>query len=565
MPTIRILPRQLVAQISAGEVVERPASAVKELIENSLDAGATRIDITLEDAGTKKIVVTDNGHGMDRNNIALAAVDHATSKITHADDLGNIGTFGFRGEALSSIAAVSRLTIISKTAEDKIGNQIVAENGVIGTPTPAGSPTGTTVIVETLFAHTPARKKYLKALPTELRHIMEVITLAAIAHPQVGFTLTHNGKRTHEFPHEEALIARIRAVLGNTVAEHLVPLSRTSPHLGIEGFVGKPQLATTRKDLQYLFINGRPVVHHLIADAIKTAYGSLLEPKAHPVFVLFLTLPLESVDVNIHPRKETVDFKNARTVTEVITRAVERVLTKQDLTYTIRDESESMLTLHDRSMDGYTASALKHLVTPWQVNQSAHEREREILQIHNLYLLAETRSGMLLIDQHAAHERILYEQFRDAFMNTRAEPDVYTLPEAIVCELPAHTHIVLEEHITTLAALGFTIESFGQQSCKVRAVPHMFKGRDIATLVRELIESLASDIPDIALDTITDRTIAFLACRSAIKGGDYLAPHERKNLLEKLATCTSSYTCPHGRPTHIEISKGELHKMFKRV
>lgn len=565
MPTIRILPRQLVAQISAGEVVERPASAVKELIENSLDAGATQIAVTLEDAGTKKIIITDNGHGMNRENISLAAMEHATSKIESFDDLLNIGTFGFRGEALSSIAAVSRLTIVSKTAKEKIGNQIIAEHGMIGTPTSAGSPIGTTVIVETLFSHTPARKKYLKSLPTEMRHIMEVITLAAIAHPEVGFTLTHNRTRTHEFPIEQTRDARIRAVLGNDIADNLIPLARSSPHLGIEGYVGKPQIASSRKDMQYVFINGRPVVNTLVADAVKAAYGSLIEPKAHPVYILFLTLPLESVDVNIHPRKETVDFKNGRTIAEVLMRTVERALQKNDLTYAIRDESETALTLRDRGMDGYTASTLKHLVTPWQVNQAVNEREKEILQIHNVYLLVETERGMLLVDQHAAHERILYEQFKQGFADARNQPHSFILPEAIVFDLPVHTHAVLDEYIPTLVSLGFDIEPFGSRSCKVRSVPVLFKGRDIGLLMREVIDSLQSDVPDHAFDTLTERTLAFLACRSAIKAGDYLAPHERKNLLEKLATCGTSYTCPHGRPTHIEIAKSELHKMFKRI
>lgn len=565
MPTIRILPRQLVAKISAGEVVERPASAVKELIENALDAGATRIDITLEEAGTKKIIVTDNGHGMSREDIALAAEQHATSKITTADDLLNIGTFGFRGEALSSIAAVSRLTIVSKTADEKIGSQVVAEHGVIGTPTSAGSPTGTTVIVETLFAHTPARKKYLKTLPTEMRHIMEVITLVAIAHPEVGFTLTHNRVRTHEFPIEDTREARIRAVLGNDIADHLIPLSRMSPHVGIDGFIGKPQIASTRRDMQYVFINGRPVVNALVADAVKAAYGSLIEPKAHPVYILFLTLPLESVDVNIHPRKETVDFKNGRTIAEVLLRSVERVLQKNNLTYSIGDDVEVAYKLRDRGMDGYTASALKHLVTPWQVNQSTQAREAEILQIHNLYLLTETPSGMLLVDQHAAHERILYEQFKHGFSTARNEQHTYTLPEAVVFDLPVHTHAVLEEYLPALSELGFDIEPFGSRSCKVRSVPILFKGRDIALLMREVIDSLQSEVPDPSFDTMTERTLAFLACRAAIKAGDYLAPHERKNLLEKLATCTTSYTCPHGRPTHVEIAKSELHRMFKRI
>ena len=561
---IRILPKTLVAKIAAGEVVERPASVVKELVENSLDAGATRIYILLEDAGTKKIIVGDNGHGMNREDAALAAEQHATSKITDDADLMSIGTFGFRGEALSSIAAVSRLTILTKPAGDKLGTQVVAENGVIGEPQSAGSPIGTTMIVETLFAHTPARKKYLKTLPTEMAHVMDVLTAAAIANPQVSFTVTNNKRRTDEFPADTSRAARLNAVLGHSIGDQLMPVSRTSPHLGIEGYIGKPQLSGPRKGLQFIFINGRAVSNQLVSDAVRAAYGNLLEPKAHPAFVLFLTLPIESVDVNIHPRKETVDFKNGRTVAEVITRTVQKVLKTNDLTYTIADDEERMMMVNDRTMDGYTANAMKALVKPWRVNEAKDNSQPDIQQIHNLYLLTETKNGLMLIDQHAAHERILYEQFKDAFKDAQAEKEVYELPEAVVFDLPANTNVLLEEYLPTLTQLGFVIESFGKNECKVRSVPVLFKGRDIASLVREMIESLADEVPTQSLDAMTERTLAFLSCRSAIKGGDYISPKERRNLLEKLAETNGSYTCPHGRPTHIELSKGELEKLFKR-
>lgn len=562
MKKIKVLPKKLIAKIAAGEVVERPASVVKELVENALDAGATRIKVTLEEAGTKKIIVTDNGHGISRDDMALAPEQHATSKLSDMADLERIGTLGFRGEALSSIAAVSQLTIISRTADETIGSKITAEHGVINAVEPSGSPVGTTVIVDGLFNSVPARKKYLKTHPTEMRHIMNVISQAALMHPDAHFSILHNGRTVRTFHPEEQHQLRVKDVLGSDLSEHLIPMERNSPHVGMSGFIGKPQIAEHRRELQYLFVNGRPVSSPLVSDAMKAAYGSLLEPRAHPVFVLFLTLPTETVDINIHPRKETVAFINNHALAEVITRSVQSVLEKNDLMY-IQGESGNQI-LNDRGMDGYTADRLKKSTNAWQPNFT--DDDSEIIQVDRLYLITQTDTGMLVVDQHAAHERILYEQFKQAFQASADQGERYELSEALICELPAADMLTVEEYLDDLANLGFELEPFGDNAIKIRAVPMVFQGRDIAGLVREMLHRLAADTGSAdMLDEITERTLAFLACRSAIKGGDYISPAERKNLIEKLATCPTGYTCPHGRPTHIEVTRSELDRLFKRI
>lgn len=562
MGHIHVLPKTLVAKIAAGEVVERPASALKELIENALDAEATDISISIEQAGSKKIVVTDNGHGMEHDDVALSTKAHTTSKISTEKDLSNIRTLGFRGEALASIAAVSRLAITSKTESEAIGTKVIIGNGTIGKPQKAGAPTGTTVVVETLFSQTPARKKFLKTPATEFRHIMRVVTHAALACTDVRFTLSHNGKTVLELPEGQSMEERVHTLLGDSTFSQLILLSRTSPHLGIAGFLGRPQIAAREKDKQYLFINGRSVSSSLISNVIKNAYGSLLEPKEHPLFVLYLTLPAHSIDVNIHPRKETVHFVNERTISEIITRSVEQALGKNDLTYSI--DNDTSLILRDKGMAGYTASVLKDMVDPWQVGHGNTFREPEILQVQKCFLITETKKGLLIVDQHAAHERILYEQFKKAFKEAQTNQETHTLPEALVFDLPPVEGMSLTTHVSTFKQLGFEIEPFGDTAFKVRSVPLLFKDRDSATLISEVLEDLVHGETQTKLDTETERTISYLACRGAIKAGDYLTHDERKNLLEKLAQTTTQYTCPHGRPTHIEISRSELDRMFKR-
>jgi DNA mismatch repair protein MutL len=562
MNKIKILPKKLIAKIAAGEVVERPASVVKELVENSLDAGATRIKVSLEDAGTKKIVVTDNGHGISRDDIALAPEQHATSKLSDMADLERIRTLGFRGEALSSIAAVSLLTIISRTADETIGSKVTAIEGQIESVEPSGSPVGTTVIVDGLFSSVPARKKYLKTHPTEMRHIMAVLSQAALMHPQVYISITHNSRSMRTFHPEDDHLVRVTDVLGTDISQHMIAMERNSPHLGISGFIGKPQIAEHRRELQYLFINGRPVASQVVSDALKEAYGNLLEPRAHPAFVLFLSMPAETVDVNIHPRKETVAFTNNQTVAEVLTRSVEAILRKHNLMYVQGDSGNSIL--NDRGMDGYTADSLKAATDAWQPNWT--DDDQEIVQINKLYLITQTPKGMLVVDQHAAHERILYEQFKQAFIESADKGEVYELTEAMICELPVTDMLAVEEHADDLATLGFEIELFGERSIKIRSVPMIFRDRDIAGLIREMLHQLVSETGgNTMLDEITERTLNFLACRSAIKGGDYISPAERKNLIKKLLDTPAGYTCPHGRPTHIEVTRSELDRLFKRA
>ena len=568
MSRIKLLPQSIIAKIAAGEVIDRPASVLKELIENALDAQATRIQISLDDAGRKKIVVRDNGHGMDVGDAVLASTLHATSKIFNEHDLNTIRSLGFRGEALASIAAVSNLTILTKQDGQDLGTKVYTKEGVTGEPQQAGSPTGTTVMVETLFAHTPARKKFLKTPATELRHVMRVITNAALAHSDISFSITHNGNEILSLPEGHDRDERVRALLGDDIFSELIPLSRSSPHLAIDGFIGKPQIAASDKDRQYLFINGRPVTNSLIARVVKETYGGLLEPRAHPVFVLFLTVPVESIDVNIHPRKQEVKFANDATIATVVERSVKHALESNDLKYVVRSEEERALTLNDNIMDTHTADTLKDMVEPWKVNYERDATEPEILQVNNLYLLTPTKNGVLMVDQHAAHERILYEQFKAAFLEAQEKKEVHTLVEPLTFDLSIPETTSLKEQLETFAQFGFDIESFGKTSFKIRSVPLLFKDRDIVSLIGEVLADLNKDgnARTDTLDAVTERTLSFLACRGAIKAGDYLSQPERKNLIQKLASLsTSGNTCPHGRQTQIEVSMKELGRMFKRT
>ncbi|MBX4197971.1 DNA mismatch repair endonuclease MutL [Candidatus Parcubacteria bacterium] len=578
MKTIHILPPELVAKIAAGEVVERPASVIKELIENALDAGAMHIDVEVEEAGTKKIIVRDDGKGMSKEDLEICYRPHSTSKILNAEDLVTIRSFGFRGEALSSIAAVSHLAIKSRQSNSEFGHIIelgsATPKGTVRWPAeptrdlslrneargsegpqahPIGMQVGTEITVEFFFHSTPARKKFLKDVKTELRLITEVMTQFAIAFPAVGFTLTHNDKQILNLSAGQNLHGRIRSVLGEHLSSYLIPIEHESRYGEISGFITKPQAAHESKQYQYLFVNNRAVTDNHVGRTLKESYGSLLEPRAQPPFVLFLTLPYESVDVNIHPRKEEVAFAYPKEIFALVKEGSLETLSKHNLMYTHSSRP--------KDMDYHTADFLKSIVTPWNVKNIALG---EILQIHNIYLLAGTDDGLLLIDQHAAHERILFEQFKEAYEKTRYLQKSLELTEPKMFELSASDAQVLQEHLETLRKIGFDLEHFGKYSFKLAAVPEIFKTRDHIKLITEVLHDLKLGKGVKHLDRETEKTLSYLACRSAIKAGDALEPEEQKKLVDKLLLSPSSYTCPHGRPTHIEISLKELDKMFKR-
>lgn len=561
MVTIKQLPPDVIAKIAAGEVIERPASVVKELVENAVDAGASIITIAVTHGGIQRIQVTDNGVGMSGDDLEMCVRPHATSKISSDADLESIATLGFRGEALSSIAAASTVVIRSRPINSERGEEIQVIQGEVDEKMPVGMPVGTRVTVDYIFKTLPARKKFLKNPVVEFRSIATVVTQAALAAPAIGFTLERDGETVFQVPPEQKLLDRIITILGKSVIGNLIPIAKESEHGSVNGFIGAPQIAVPARNHQYIYINGRPVKSKVFLMAIRGGYGSSIMPKMNPVVILHVTLPTSYLDVNIHPRKESVDILHSTQVQAFMRDAVAEALATHISSYA----QTSSLYDPDAGADSHMASVLRDSIEPWHVYSPREEEDLPIAQVHNVYLVTQTAQGMRIIDQHAAHERILYEQFVDGYKAEIHKQKQHTFPTATVFELSLPESILLLERIEFLQQLGFDIEPFGNTSWKVNAVPRIYAERDIAMLLREVIADIQEDADNTSLDVITQRTLSFLACRTAIKAGDPLTLDQRKELLRKLGETKTNYTCPHGRPVHIDISLPELHKMFRRI
>lgn len=561
MAKIHQLSAQVISQIAAGEVIERPVYAVKELVENSLDAGADSITIQIEDAGLKKIAVTDNGEGMSKEDLLLSFKPHTTSKISN--DLIGIQTLGFRGEALSSIASIADLSIQSKTSGSAAGNQIRIFHGDAQDIMPIGMPVGTTVSVAHLFANVPARKKFLKSSRTEFRHTVDLITQYALVYPKIRFLLLHNKKVVLDLPKDQTVEERLNKLLGATTFMHLLPIIDEPSFLEIHGFVARPQIATRTLTKQYLFVNGRVVSDRMITTAVKEAYGNLLDGTHFPVYVLYLNLPAEGVDVNVHPRKEQVNFVSRTAVLDAVKAAVSKTLMENDLTF--GSISFSSFSTRTGSTQTYAADVLREDVSPWTVKDAAHIlKNSDIIQIHNTYLLAQTARGLVLIDQHAAHERILYEQFATELQIQKKKMRIFHLAKPMVLDLSPTDSEGVTEHIDSFKALGFEIEHFSENAYRLNCVPELLKDRDITSLILELIEQFDSG-KKVTTDFYSEKMLSFLACRSAVMAGERLTENEARRLIEKLEDTPNNATCPHGRPTKIEVTKDALDKMFKRA
>lgn len=410
MPRIKLLAPHIISKTAAGEVVERPASVVKELIENALDAGASIIKIQIQNSGLDRIEVVDNGDGMDIEDVMISFKPHTTSKILDENDLNKISSFGFRGEALSSIASVSRMAIQSRVNNHYVGHRVDLEGGEVLKSMPAGMPIGTIVEVKDLFFNTPARKKFLKSASTEFRNILDIVVNAAMSFSHIGFTLINEDRIVLDLPRYQTLSERTIALLGEPISSQLVPFVHDEAHFKVTGYISKPQLSSIGKSHQYIFVNKRFVSNNIVSSAVKEAYGSLLEPRAHPALILFLELPYELVDVNVHPRKEEVSFYDDSQIFEFVKKAVQNALDLNDLTYSTDIIGNK---LDDKKALPYLFNHLKDSVDSWQVYEN--HKELEIMQINNLYLVTQTKKGMVLIDQHAAHERILFEQFLEVY------------------------------------------------------------------------------------------------------------------------------------------------------
>ncbi len=564
MRKIQQLPHHVIAKIAAGEVIERPIYAVKELVENSLDAGATSINVSIEESGLKRISVTDNGEGMGPEDLQESPKSHTTSKISNADELAHIRTLGFRGEALSSIAAISNMTINSRVSSNSAGASITVKNGKIDKILPIGMPVGTTVTVEQLFHTLPARKKFLKSARTEFRHIIDLMTSYALSYPEIHFALTHNNKPIFDLPATKDPMHRIEKLLGKDIFSSLLPVSFNDSHISITGFLAKPSLTTRTPSKQFLFVNNRLVSDKGISAVVKSAYGTFLPSNIYPICLLYFSLPFEMVDVNVHPRKEYVRFVDTPLLHGAIIQAVKQVLSRYDLTPF--SSSFNSLFLGDAvgSTESYAGRLLKEKKLPWELSVTNTADYTTIVQIHNLYLFVGTENGFFLIDQHAAHERILYEELLVEFQNEKKKQAVFHFPKPGVVDLSLSETELLLEHVEFFQNIGWEIEHFKGTTFVIRSLPVLFQDRDYVVLIKEFLEDLQQEKVYEDSDVISKKMIAYLACHGAVKAGDSLTKKQAKELVEQLAKTPHNATCPHGRPTKVAIELEKINKMFGR-
>ncbi len=589
---IKKLPSNLIDKIAAGEVVERPASVVKELVENALDAGAGYVEVEIEKGGKERIMVHDNGVGMGREDAAMAFTRHATSKIKSLEDLTAIGTLGFRGEALSSIAAVSKVTLKTKEEGDVQGTKIEIAGGEKKEVSACAHPEGTSFVVYDLFYNTPARKKFLKTTQTEFKHIRKWLQAQALAWPEVGFSLEHNGREVFSYSGGQSQEDRTKAVLGTSL-EKYIPLEYEGTYFKIQGYVGAPELARKRKKNQYLFINGRYLGNKTVWSAVRKAYGDLLPSSLYPPFVLFLDIRKDLLDVNVHPRKEEVKFINSSEVFEGVLSAVRTALSKrldkegpdfrrrvptddgldQERPHSHGFKNRSAVSYRDYEREdgspGQVAEARSFLD---QIERSGQESGFvPILQIGDLFLVTADEDSVVLVDQHAADERILLERFMDVYQRERAQGAGQELLFPEKFELGSEDRELLEKYQDTLEKLGFSISRV-ENTVEISSVPLALKDRSVERVVLGFLDELADpredfkELEDIPVDSETYHTLATLACRAAVKQGDRLSDRERRHITDKICELGArGATCPHGRPTFIRLTFPELKTMFHRT
>ena len=599
MGKIRVLPDHVCNQIAAGEVVERPAAVVKELVENSVDAGATRIHVSVHKGGRSLVGVVDDGEGMSPDDALLALERHATSKIVTAEDLMGIRSMGFRGEALPSIAAVSRFEMVTREKDAVSGTRIVVEGGLVRSVEEVGCPPGTRITVRDLFYNVPARRKFLRSADTETAHISEMFLRLALAHPEISWQLVHDNRTVREFSKTVSVQDRVIQVFGASVAKTLLAVDHPTPHGTVTGLVGPPELQRANPRSLFLFVNKRPVKDSLLTHAVLTAYETLLPKGSYPFVILFLDVPPRLVDVNVHPTKREVRFRDPTLVVDMVREAVARALT------------EAMKASWNRSF--FVSSGAERLGDPRAVFQEASgalaavpgdpperapgpppagiplawQRESrepfapppgaptepvaaptgfsgfsslKILgQLACTYIVLEAPDGLILIDQHAAHERICYERL-SLGMGSKASQ---RLVRPAVVDLPALEADALKRWIPELQAVGFDIEPFGGGSFVIHAVPSALKGADPAAVIRHVVETTPGEerTPRVELLQNLAHTAA---CHSSVRAGQRLSLEEMRHLLSELDQLHVSATCPHGRPLWWKITLEQIQRFFHR-
>jgi DNA mismatch repair protein MutL len=617
MPRIRILPEFLSNKIAAGEVVERPASVVKELVENAVDADSTRIIVEVEQGGRRLIRVADNGHGMNRDDALLCLERYATSKIASDPDLFSIRTLGFRGEALPSIAAVSRFTLVTRETEADVGTRIEVAGGQINKVVETGAPDGTLIEVANLFYNTPARRKFLKSVDTEMSHIADTIASMALCRPSVQFRLAHNSRIVKSWPPATDPTNRVADVLGAMVKRELLPVRRAVDALQVSGWVAHPRINRSTGRGIYLFVNGRWVKDRVIQHALFVGCSGRLMKGRYPVAVLFLELPFDQVDVNVHPTKHEIRFVRQQRVHDAVREAVADALERSDPTRGRVLESgpgrpehvsetpggyggrlkrqasdrnefvESSAITAPPMASGATSDGTQDSPTISDPNTSpSHQPEPDVRedrparqaplwkrrffadlifigQYRGTYIICESDDGLILIDQHAAHERIVFEQLKRQSAAGRPAAQGLLLPETI--DLGFQEAQILEKLAPELARYGLEIEPFGGNTFVVKAVPTLLHSGGISSLITQLVEKTAEIGIHAPLDTLLDECLMIMACHHAIRAHQQLTDTQIKAMLDQLDGCDNPSHCPHGRPIWIRWRVEDLEKQFRRI
>jgi DNA mismatch repair protein MutL len=574
--TIRVLPPDVAGKIAAGEVVERPASVVKELVENALDAGATDIHVEIRRGGKQLIRVRDNGQGIPAAEVEMAFAHHATSKLTSADDLFDVQTLGFRGEALPSIAAVAQVTLITCAAGEEAGSHIQVVGGQIVSRRPQGRPRGTTVVVENLFFNTPARRKFLRSTATEAAWIANLVSSYALAYPERRFTLINDGRRALQSPGTGDLHDALIAVYGMDVRRQMLPLPDDDESIRVTGYVGVPSLHRANRKYITCFVNGRWVRDAMLNAAVTQAYRGVVPTGRFPVAVVHVRLPTGDLDVNVHPAKTEVKFRDSNAVFRAVERKVRRVLVDEAPVaaaqrLTRRAEGSEPIPGFGGRSTAQGALALEVQRTAGMarpgdevplVDEHVPRRLpvlRVLGQVHQTYIIAEGPDGLYLIDQHTAHERVLLERLRG--QRARMAVPSQSLLEPVAVEFSPEQQAIVEEQRETLAALGFALEPFGGNTWLVRAIPEVLRRSDCAAALAEILDNAWRDRSELSWE---ERVLMYAACRGAVKAGDPLSMQEMRSLIRQLEETDMSRTCAHGRPTVIRLSQAQLEREFGR-
>lgn len=596
MPAIKLLPDQLISQIAAGEVVERPASALKELLENSLDANSTEINVALLNGGIKQLRVADNGDGVAQEDLALALTRHATSKISTLDDLEAVASLGFRGEALASIASVSRTQLTSRHHSERHAWRIASEGSFISPTEPAALDAGTTVEVQDLYFNTPARRKFLKTDNTEFAHCEEAFRRVALSRPDVAFLLQHNGRALMRLQTSEPE-KRFAEVLGSDFANEAISVDESAGSMRLWGMAAKPTFSRGARDTQYVYVNGRFVRDKLIAHAIRQAYQDVLHHDRHPAFVLFLELDPALVDVNVHPSKTEVRFRDGQAVHRFIFHVLHKTLATPAGAVMQPEQPSMAMPESATSYPAYQAHMNFQAQQPQDFykvlfgNREEMQEQREfaspvcyaaelegaqeapeyplgfaIAQLHGVYVLAQNKQGLIVVDMHAAHERIMYEKLKNALDQREVPMQPLLIPVSFNADrLEVAT---VEEQTASsegnLHKLGFDIAVLSPTTLAVRAIPVMLQGADAVALARDVLRDLREFGASRALTERRNELLGTMACHAAVRANRSLTIPEMNALLRDMEATERSGQCNHGRPTWFQVTMGELNKMFMR-